>query len=118
MPHNPEGNNNFRIQILASIASFLYHEARGLFIAGTGEDEYGEDITNVAPEIDTIPSDSDGYRWANAVSRFLRYFIHVISPALQEFYDSRRAQLIEDTIDTALGNENIDPSLFEDEGSI
>lgn len=116
----PEGNGNgnessLRIQILASIASFLYHEARGLFIAGTGQDELGADVVNVAPEIDTIPADTDGYRWANAVSRFLRYLITVLGPSMQEFYDRRRIDYIDEVIDAALGSgENIDPNIFGD----
>lgn len=84
MPNLNNENDFSRVNILMSIAAFLYHEARGLLIGGTGHDHLGNEITNVVPEIDTIPADTDGYRWANAVSRFLGYLATILSTALQE----------------------------------
>jgi len=115
----PQNNDNTKIKILATIASHLYTEARSLLIAGTGEDMMGDDVINVSPEIDTIPSDSDGYRWAKAAARFLRHVATVLSPALQEFYDERRENYISYMISNPLGDiENVDPTLFDNEGEI
>ena len=85
MPQDSE--NIRRIRLLASIAHAIYTNGRALLIAGTGEDLYGEEVTNVVSEIDTIPADTDGYRWANASARFIRWIVSVIQVALQEEHD-------------------------------
>lgn len=93
MPNN-DNDSVRRIRLLASIASFLYNEARGLFMAGTGNDIDGVELDNVVSEIETIPAEVDGYRWANAVARFLRYIVHVLSVSLQEEHDAYSARIL------------------------
>jgi len=82
-----DGENIRRVRLLASIAHAMFTNGRALLIAGTGEDLYGEEVANVAAEIDTIPSDTDGFRWANATARFIRWVVSVIQVALQEEHD-------------------------------
>lgn len=111
MLHLNDFENPSRVKILLSVATFIYNEARAIFIAGTGEDEYGNEITNVVSEIETLPADTDGYRWANAASRLIRFIIHTLAAALQEQHqiDVENAQLMAN-----IGSQ-LD-SLFEDEG--
>lgn len=105
----PENDGELRrIRILVSVATFIFNEARGLFIAGSGEDIHGQEVGNVTPEIDTIPQDTDGYRWANAMLRFLRYVAHTLQYALQEEHElNQRAILgeLDNNIDDFMGSQ-------------
>lgn len=85
MPENEASAR--RLRILVSIATFLYNEGRGLFISGTGEDIHGNPVDNVVSEIETIPAEIDGFRWANAAARFIRYLVSVLEIALQEEHE-------------------------------
>lgn len=110
MPENNE-NTARRVRMLASIAHYLFTQGRALFIAGMGEDVDGVDIQNVLPEIDTIPSETDGARWADAAARFIRYVVQILQVSLQEEYDERNGNLLD--ISNTLGvifedNENTD----------
>lgn len=113
MPNNDD--NVRRIRILASIASAIYNHGRGIFIAGTGQDIYGEDVANVASEIETIPADTDGYRWANASARFIRWVLTILQVALQEDHDMQTQNIlnaINQNLDgLGLDEENVDPDL-------
>lgn len=112
MPNN-DTDSVRRIRLLASIASFIYNEARGLFIAGTGTDVDGDELDNVVSEIETIPAEVDGFRWANAAARFLRYIVHVLSVSLQEEHDAYSAQILSE-INQNVNNLALD-TIFEEE---
>jgi hypothetical protein len=109
MPNTED--NIRRVRLLASIASAMYSNGRSLLISGLGEDLFGEEVTNVISEIDTIPADTDGFRWANASVRFIRWVVTVLQVALQEEHDGHTQDLLEAI------NANIQSS-FEDDGSI
>jgi hypothetical protein len=105
MPEQDQGAR--RLRILVSVATFIYNEARGIFAAGTGHDEHGNELSNVVSEIETIPAELDGYRWAHAAARLLRYVIGVLQLALQEEHEEHtliEAGQLSNFIDTHLDN--------------
>lgn len=110
-----QDGNARRITILASIAHAIYTHGRAILIAGTGEDLYGQDVVNVASEIDTIPHDTDGYRWANAAVRFIHWAVTIIQTALQEEHDENAAGMLaalNRNLDELLTDiENVDPDI-------
>lgn len=111
MPNSEE--NIRRVRVLASIAAAIYNNGRALIIAGTGSDLYGEDVDNVVSEIDTIPAELDGFRWANASARFIRWVVTVLQVALQEEHDQNAQGLLNEinqNLQTVFENdENIEP---------
>lgn len=104
-----------RVRLLASIASFIYNEARGLFMAGTGQDLDGVELDNVVSEIETIPAEVDGFRWANAVARFLRYLTHMLAVSLQEEHDAYSQSILSE-INQNVNDIHLD-TIFEDENN-
>lgn len=97
-----------RIRMLASVAHYIFTQGRALFIAGMGEDVDGVDVVNVVSEIDTLPPETDGARWANAAARFIRYVVQVLQLSLQEEHDQRNDALAD--ISNTLG------VIFEENG--
>lgn len=73
-----------RVQILVTVARYIFQEARVLIGAGLGEDEVGNDL-GFPGELEGIPSDTPQYEWANACIRFIRYIANVVGPAILEY---------------------------------
>lgn len=79
-----------KVEIIAAAAKFIFDEARVLIGCGAGQDEAGNDL-GFEGELDNIPSDTETYRWASAVVRFLQYIAQHIGPAIAEYQEREDA---------------------------
>lgn len=76
-------NQNVNVRLLEHVVRYIVSEARTLFTAGTGEDFDDGAIDGFPGELDNIPSDTETYRWASAMTSFLRYLIHILEYSLE-----------------------------------
>lgn len=73
---------NNRVEILYSVALYIFNQARALTRGGIGQDIYGEDL-GFPGEIDNIPDDTETYRWAQAAAMFARYVANILAYVLE-----------------------------------
>lgn len=81
-----------RVELSFAIARYLFDQARVLIGAGIGEDEVGNDL-GFPGELDSIPSDTPQYEWANACIRFIRYLANQLGPAILDYQERDSASL-------------------------
>lgn len=101
-------NGNGKIELLKSVAEFMFQQARLLVQTGIGHDIHGVDL-GVPGELDNIPSDTETYRWAQASAVFLRYLANILAYVLQEGQENEVPRIlgsVDDILDEFDNNHN------------
>lgn len=80
--------DNSRIAILTSVASYILTQSRNIFTAGAGfsPHELPSDVT-LPGLIDEIDPNTELWNWANAVLGLMRYTAAILSRAMLEDED-------------------------------
>lgn len=81
-----QGNELNRINLLYTVALFIYNESRLLVRGGFGQDIHGNDLGDT-PIINDIGMDTPEYLFVDRTIRFVRYVAQIFALALTEYQE-------------------------------